>query len=352
VPLKARFCSQCGAQVIVRMEDGRHREVCASCDTVFYQNPLPVASALVMNAQREVLLVRRNREPQKGMWCLPIGFAELGETIAEAALRELEEEAGIEGRVVQLLDVDSYPSDFYDDLLIVSFEVEMIAGTAHPGDDADEVGWFRHDRLPELAFPANDNAVRAYLRLHWEEWRIKDSFNRLSEESEGMLLSDGLVGFVREHAAEIVSAWLADVRTNPSTPCYANFEADYLIPRVTGALSQLGRWLAGARADGEIKDFFATLGREREKDGCALHEVVSSLTLLKMHIWTFARDRRVWERPVDVYRVLELNRRLGAFFDKAVYHATRGYAGVAESLGEDGAASPDDPFGSGMLKSS
>ncbi len=141
----------------------RERDVCSRCQTVFYQNPLPVAAAVVVNEKREVLLVRRKSDPQRGMWCLPIGFAELNETIEQAAVRELREEAGITGRVLRLLEVDSYQSDFYGDLRIVSFEVEYLSGAPAAGDDAEEVAFHPLANTPPLAFAANEQALRAYL---------------------------------------------------------------------------------------------------------------------------------------------------------------------------------------------
>ena len=99
------------------------------CGTVFYQNPLPAAGALVLDDLRRVLLVKRKYPPSEGMWCLPIGFAELGETIAEAALRELHEETGVTGRVVRLIDAESsWTGAFYGDVLVVTFEVEKLLG--------------------------------------------------------------------------------------------------------------------------------------------------------------------------------------------------------------------------------
>lgn len=93
--MTALFCAQCGGPVEVRHEEDRARETCASCGYVYYHNPLPVAANVVLNAEREVLLVKRAREPHQGMWCLPMGFAEIDESIREAAARELEEEAGV-----------------------------------------------------------------------------------------------------------------------------------------------------------------------------------------------------------------------------------------------------------------
>jgi len=162
MPQVPRFCAHCGAELIEREVEHRLRQVCPVCDTIFYRNPLPVASAVVINGKREVLLVKRAQEPSKGMWCLPIGFAELDETIAEAALRELREEAGIEGEIVRLLDACSQASDFYGDLLVVTFQVRKVGGLESAGDDAEQTGYFPLSGLPELAFESNRKAIALF----------------------------------------------------------------------------------------------------------------------------------------------------------------------------------------------
>ena len=93
------------------------------------------------------------------------------------------------------------------------------------------------------------------------------------------------------------------------------------------AVSQFGRWLKGNEADAEVRAFYRALGRERREQGFQFNELLSSLTLLRKHVWTYARSYGVWERPIDAYRVLELNRRIALFFDKALYHSARGYEG-------------------------
>ncbi|MDY0061816.1 MAG: NUDIX hydrolase [Myxococcota bacterium] len=159
MPPIPRFCSQCAASLEQRIVEGRQREVCPRCGTICYRNPTPVAAALVLDDQQRLLLVRRGQPPQQGLWCLPTGFAELGESIAEAALRELHEEAGLGGEVRSLVDVDSYVSDFYGDLVIVTYEVAPAAGPPCPGSDAVAVGWFAFDALPPLAFSSNERAL-------------------------------------------------------------------------------------------------------------------------------------------------------------------------------------------------
>jgi len=328
------FCSKCGGQIDVQTIGDRPREVCSVCGTIFYQNPLPAAAALVLDSERRVLLVKRKFRPNKGMWCLPIGFAELGETIAEAALRELHEETGVRGRVLRLIDADSWSSTFYGDLLVVTFEVDKVAGVETPGDDAEEVGYFPIDKLPPLAFPSNEKAIRLCADLHRDEWAIHESFHRLEEGRGAEMLSDSLVGFVGEHAAYVARLWLADVRSNRTTTGYRRLDPELLLTDCTAGLQQLGRWLEGESSEEETKSFYRELGARRKSQGVDLHELLSALMLLKKRIWTYARSQGVWERPVDTYRALELQSRFAVFFDKAMYHSARGFAGEARAPAE------------------
>ena len=80
------YCNHCGKLLGTDFLEGKHRQVCTVCRTIYYENPLPVASVVLANQRREVLLVRRAKEPFKDMWCCPIGFAETGESIEDAAL--------------------------------------------------------------------------------------------------------------------------------------------------------------------------------------------------------------------------------------------------------------------------
>jgi 8-oxo-dGTP diphosphatase len=303
----------------------RPREVCSVCGAIFYQNPLPAAAALVLDDDRRVLLVKRGIIPNKGMWCLPIGFAETGETIAEAALRELREETGLVGRVSRLIDAASWSSEYYGDLLVVTFEVEKISGTETPGDDADQVAYFQIDRLPPLAFPSNEKAIRLCADLHEDDWAIHDSFNRLEDGAGAEMLSDTLVDFISGHVSYVARLWLADVRSNRTTPGYMRLEPEPLLAECTTGLQLLGRWLEGESTEEEIKHFYHDLGARRRSQGVESHEMLSAVMLLKKHIWTFARSQGVWERPVEAYRVMELQSRFAVFFDKAVYHLSRGF---------------------------
>ena len=90
-----KHCRDCGSPVNYRLPDDgdtRQRAICTACDTVHYENPLNVVGTVPYFGDR-VLLCMRNIEPRLGKWTLPAGFMELGETAAQGAARETDEEA-------------------------------------------------------------------------------------------------------------------------------------------------------------------------------------------------------------------------------------------------------------------
>ena len=322
---KPKYCSQCGAAVETRIVDGQPCEACPACDTLVHQNPPPLAAAVVLNERREVLLVKCKRYSETAHWCLPMDFATPGETIADAALRALKERAGVDARLIRLLDTDSSSSPEHGDLLIVTFEMEKVGGRETSGEDVEELAYFPLSRHPGLGFSSNEKALRICADSHLEEWMIRDSFERLQADDTKVMLSDALVTLIRENSDELARLWLAEARESPTTLSYAKADPDELLERITTALSQFSRWLSGREADQEVADFYFNLGSQRRAQNFTNREILSALMLLKKHIWMFARSHGVWKRPIDVYRVLELNRRIVVFFDKAMYHATRGF---------------------------
>jgi ADP-ribose pyrophosphatase YjhB (NUDIX family) len=94
-PRRIKHCRVCGSPVAYRKpaDDNRDRAVCDTCGEIHYENPINVVGTLPVWGD-QVLLCRRNIEPRKGFWTLPAGFLELGESTAEGASRETDEEAG------------------------------------------------------------------------------------------------------------------------------------------------------------------------------------------------------------------------------------------------------------------
>ena len=127
-------------------------------------SPLVAVEAAVFSPRDELLLIRRK---DNAAWALPGGLSEIGRTPAESALHELWEEAGLRGKVTQLLGVfDNRPSGgrarFH--VLVLVFEVVCEALTPSPGAEALEVGFFPPDALPEPLHPGHAYRISTLLR--------------------------------------------------------------------------------------------------------------------------------------------------------------------------------------------
>ena len=326
---KRNFCPYCSEKISKKMENEIFREYCQSCNIFFYDNPLPVVST-ILEKDRNILLVKRGNKPYKGMWCLPSGFAETGETIEIAALRELEEETGVKAKITSFIDADSCSNYLYGDLIFLSFEVEQTGGTLEAGDDAVSAKYFPIEKIPKLAFFSNTKAINAYIKTKKEYWAIVDSFSLSLDKSDKKnndknLLSNKLIELIEKNSKSIAELWLKDVRENRSTPHYHYFNKQKLLDRNQIVVSQFCRWLSGNYDKNDIRDFYFQLGHERQKEGFALSELISSLSLIRKHIWEYALSQKMWTKAIDVYMSLELERRMMLFFDKATYNVSKGY---------------------------
>jgi len=324
MPSNPNNCSGCGAKIAISGEREEAFQNCPVCGAPIYLIPPPLAACILLNERREVLLTKRSEPEGETAWSLPMGFAQVGEAVTEAATRIMKETAGLECGILRLIDADAATLGRRTDLTAVTFEMERAVGSEQAGAGVERLGYFPHSRHPDLICAANERALQLCAESHLEEWMISDSFERLQNDADRAMLSDELVRLIRDESARITQAWLEEVGRNQTTRAYAKLDQNLLRERVSGMLSQFGRWLIGGTADREVADFYFDVGRDRRRQGFGAHEVLSALMLLKKHVWLFAHDRGVWKRPIDAYRVLELNRRIVVFFDKAMYHAARG----------------------------
>jgi ADP-ribose pyrophosphatase YjhB (NUDIX family) len=154
-----RFCPYCGEKIVEKSFGARIHSYCVTCDRIHYDNPFPAVAILVCNQKNQLLLVKRSVEPAKGKWCLPGGFIEVGESIEEAALRELEEETGFKGVIEGLVDFFSQKNPYYGAVLIFGYRVKILGGELTAGDDAEEVGYFDLAALPPIAFLSHQRLI-------------------------------------------------------------------------------------------------------------------------------------------------------------------------------------------------
>ena len=326
---KQKYCPHCGNVTTLKNEGEVLRPWCSFCETYFYDNPLPVVSCIHC-ADRKMLLVKRGNKPYKGRWCLPTGFAETGESIESAALRELEEETGIKGKITNLVDVDSVTSRFYGDLTFITFEVEQTGGFPVAGDDAVEVKYVPINKIPDLPFKSNTKAIKSFIRNKVDYWAIVDSFNLIRganklEDKKKYFLSDHLIEVIENNADIITQKWVEDVLTKKSTQSYKRLDKKKVFDRGKKVILNFGHWLDGTYADKDIRKFHKELGLKRRSEGFKSSEVISALSLIRKNIWEFALSQGMWNKPIDIYSALELERRMMLFFDKAAFYLSKGY---------------------------
>ncbi|MCB1978265.1 MAG: NUDIX hydrolase [Burkholderiaceae bacterium] len=149
-----RHCRDCGAAVVYRLPDDgdtRQRAVCPSCGCVHYENPLNVVGTIPVLPDGRVLLCLRAIEPRRGKWTLPAGFMELGETTAQGAERETDEEAGAHIALGPLFSVLNVPRVGQVHLF---YQAQLLSEALNPGYETLEARFFAEHELPwdELAF--------------------------------------------------------------------------------------------------------------------------------------------------------------------------------------------------------
>jgi ADP-ribose pyrophosphatase YjhB (NUDIX family) len=152
VPRRIQHCRACGSQVTYRVPagDNRERAVCTACGEVHYENPINVVGTLPV-WDGMVLLCRRNIEPRYGLWTLPAGFLELGETSAEGAVRETVEEAGAR---IELLGLFTLLNVVRAGQLHLFYRARMVDTHLDPGPETIEARLFPEHEIPwdALAF--------------------------------------------------------------------------------------------------------------------------------------------------------------------------------------------------------
>ena len=117
------------------------------------KTPLLAADCVVFDAGGRVLLVRRKFPPFQGQYALPGGFVEIGETVEEAARRELAEETGVKAGRLQLVGVYSDPKrDPRGHTCSAVFLAHAPRARPEAGDDAAAAEWIADWTKVDLAF--------------------------------------------------------------------------------------------------------------------------------------------------------------------------------------------------------
>lgn len=157
-----KFCHNCGAGVALRIPPGdtHVRHVCDACGTIHYQNPKIVAGCVPV-WEDKVLLCRRAIEPRYGLWTLPAGFMEKGETTLEAALRETLEEARAKVEIDGLCTLFNLP---HIDQVYVLYRGRLLDLDYAPGEETLETRLFDEAEIPwqQIAFRVIQETLKLY----------------------------------------------------------------------------------------------------------------------------------------------------------------------------------------------
>ena len=166
-----KFCSNCGSPVALRVPAGDTllRHVCDHCHAIHYQNPRMVVGCIPEWEDR-ILLCRRAIEPRLGLWTVPAGYMENGETTFQGAMRETLEEANARVELGPLYALYNIP---HINQVYILFRGRLLDTDVHAGAETLEVRLMAESEIPweQIAFVSVRNTLR-----HYYEDRRKGNF--------------------------------------------------------------------------------------------------------------------------------------------------------------------------------
>ncbi len=124
----------------------------------------------VISFRKTILLCKRAIEPSKGLWTIPAGYLEENESTEEGALREIQEEAGIQPNIQGLLAI--YSIKHISQIQII-YKAQSKNQILKPGEETQEAKYFLWGDIPwkEIAFPSVVWALN-----HFKEVENKENF--------------------------------------------------------------------------------------------------------------------------------------------------------------------------------
>jgi 8-oxo-dGTP diphosphatase len=120
---------------------------------------IPCVGAVIKDDRGRLLLIRRGHAPGAGLWSLPGGRIEPGETDAEALVREMREETGLAVEAGQLIGTVRRPTQDGGVFDIRDYAATVTGGTLRAGDDAADARWVTASEL--AALPMTDGLAEA-----------------------------------------------------------------------------------------------------------------------------------------------------------------------------------------------
>ncbi len=160
------YCAKCGQTTESRQRGGIDRPHCTSCGWIYYgKNAMGAGVAILSDDGEKLLLVQRAHQPFEGWWMLPAGFVEYGENAADTAVREAEEETGLQVELTKLRGLYFGTDDPRDISHLAVYDAHVVGGTPTAGDDAAAVEFFSAEEIPaQIAFKGHRDAIADWKR--------------------------------------------------------------------------------------------------------------------------------------------------------------------------------------------
>lgn len=143
------YCQNCGSATEKRNIEGKTREVCPECGTIFYQQ-WKVSAGVRVVVDGKLLLVQRGINPWRGKWHMPAGYVEVDEEPRAAAEREAREETGLIVRAGKLVDCYLDTSDPRGNVIILLYDAAIVDGTLTTSNETESVAFFSKEELRGL----------------------------------------------------------------------------------------------------------------------------------------------------------------------------------------------------------
>lgn len=151
---KFQYCPVCASSRFV--ENNFKSKECESCGFVYYFNASAATAAFITNAEGQLLVARRAKDPAQGTLDLPGGFIDLDETAEQAMIREIQEETGLIVTSPQYLFSlpNVYPYSGMDIHTVDMFFEIKVSGTEpiHPADDVEALFFLHKEEIDPALF--------------------------------------------------------------------------------------------------------------------------------------------------------------------------------------------------------
>lgn len=142
------FCPHCGKPLQKSIIDDHPRSICLDCSYVDWGDfSLGVGGVLWHDGK--VLLVQRRHNPGKGMWTIPGGYVDHGESIGNAIIREIQEETGINAIPLSIIALRDRPDERHDTYII--FLMQFLGGILQAQlEEVSNLGFFTFEECHSL----------------------------------------------------------------------------------------------------------------------------------------------------------------------------------------------------------